>query len=303
MIILSTLCLSVYAQHNQTIKKTVIAAEGLNLRSGPSMTSPVIHSIRFLDQVEVPLEESGSLDTLKVLKFDTWNDTQYKSYVSGRWVKAKHKNKVGFVFSAYIQLLDNRHENTFDQQYGINFVGTNCFDNVHRNRRIKWKGVYKIKDKYFIKDVSLNYYDDQGEMTGFGTTTNQNRNLLFVVGSSNERFRNGEVKGTYYQSGLSFGLDNKAAKNEVDGFSTESNKTESTNLFLHKNGIKENISEDIHNWPNSLIWKGDLDGDEIDDYIISFGDKGGGYILFLSTEGNEEISVKPVAIYDYGYCC
>ena len=56
--------------------------------------------------------------------------------------------------------------------------------------------------------------------------------------------------------------------------------------------------------PGRVQWKGDLDNDGLDDFIIHFGSgKAGELVLFLSSKAEPGELFKKVARYVTKYCC
>ena len=51
------------------------------------------------------------------------------------------------------------------------------------------------------------------------------------------------------------------------------------------------------------MYSGDIDSDGLEDYIISYGEKPGFSILFLSSEANDGDALKAVASFYSTYCC
>ena len=279
---------------------TVIAIGGLNMRDSPSTEGQVITSIPFLDKVILLDETSSVRDTLGMIGFEDHSKNMYAHYLLGDWVQVRYQHKEGYVFNAYLMedetagLMQSEND-----QYGITFAAANCVGNIHRNKQIKWKGVFKNGDGYKIGDVRLEYYMSPDEMMGdwFGTTTRGDDFPLFIIGTTGERFRNGAIEGTY------FGF------NKYFDYTHGSSTIENLTVHVRENGPFLTITEGnqqqnldaIHGI--QVIWKGDLDGDGKNDYIFKKGDKESKTQLYLSSEAGDGELVRLVAAYYSGFCC
>ncbi len=287
----------------QTVYYTVIANNGLNLRSDSNLTSSVLLTIPFLSQVE-KLEKEIIPNS----------DLSTQTKIEGKWVKVKFKNKVGYVFDLYlIGHSDNQlseEEERQNNDFGVTFVGSNCIYNIHVNPRIVWKGVYKINNQFFIKDAKVSYFKSPGIYGGhdLGITTVNNDSLVFLIGSENNVFQNGKIYGNMvdwrnHKPIIKKWGDSIITSNygfiEIKKINRESLKV----MLTVENQTQIIDCDNSSHYPSSLRWRGDLDGDGKDDYIIQFGEKSSSTILFLSSQADQNQIAKPVAFYLSGYCC
>ncbi|MEM9858495.1 MAG: SH3 domain-containing protein [Bacteroidota bacterium] len=290
------------AQFGQN-KANVVAKDGLNIREEPNISSRVVYKAPFLSEVKIMEMNDTKLDTLETFTRYT-NGRDYVDYVLGGWIKIEVEKYIGYAFSAYLIPLSGDYFKTEDlnNEYGLSFVGSNCVDNVHRNKKIKWMGMYKISGGYSLAEVDLNYFNDFQELTGFAISTTQNKNLILVIGHEEGRFQPGELNGDYF--GWSSGkiVAEGGSKNVATSISfLEANKKESSwNLTIHERRGKQTLSK---GFPNRILWRGDLDRDEKNDYIIVFGDQVLTAVLYLSSKAENGKLVKAVAEYYFGYCC
>lgn len=280
-------------------EQTVVAVNGLNLRESPSLKSKVIASIPFLGKVQLLSESESFKDTVGTVCFLDYNKYTYKQYILGDWVKVQYQKQEGYVFNAYLmeeyseELLHN-----VDSQYALSFPGTNCYDNVHRNEDIRWKGVYKDGDMYEIRDVQLEYFMSMLDMDPhYGVTTQSNDSLLFMLGAVGKKFKNGIIEGNF--RGYEMGFD----------LSKDSLTSESLTLQPMEDVVYITITEGDQQQKVKLHssvfvqWKGDLDGDGKNDYIFTIGEESRSTNLYLSSEAEEGQLVKLVASYYSGDCC
>ena len=274
-----------------------MAVNGLNLRESPSLKGIVIASIPFLDKVKLVQEADTYEDTVGTVSFGGYND--FTQQIIGEWVKVQYQKKEGYVFNAY--LMSEYFEESSqgeDSQYALSFPGTNCYENVHRNKDIRWKGVFKNGNSYEVKEVNLEYYmsfDEMGQW--YGVTTDSNDSLLFMLGAVEDKFPNGQIAGRYRDYGMEF------------DYSKRSSTVENMTLHLLEDEAYLSISEGNQQQKIEshgvvfILWKGDLDGDGKTDYIFTIGEKSSSTVLFLSSEAEEGQIVNPVASYFSGYCC
>lgn len=280
-------------------KQTVIATKGLHLRESAGLSSKIITTIPFLEKVDPVFEAITQTDTISTMNFRDYDGNIYEDYITGEWIKVKYNGEEGYVFNAYL-LQGNDYQSTenVNDVYGITFVGLDCVENIHRNKDIQWKGVFKEGDQFEIRDVHISYYLYQDEEYGaFGTSTEENEDLLFLVGNENDQFNNHQINGKYYTDEWVFDYDQ-------DSSSFENLKLQrddySTYLTISEDGIDQKM--EVYGVVQ-LMWKGDLDGDGKNDYILTYGEAGTSTVLYLSSEAEGNQLVKPVAEYYSGYCC
>ena len=288
------------ADATEQIELTVIATGGLNLRENPTLDGKVLATIPYLEKVAVLDEAVSQTDTVGIVNYGDSESNFYQDHVVGEWVKVKHQNYEGYVFNAYLmqEYLDEPSQGKEDQ-YAISFDGVNCVENIHRNKNLKWKGVFKDRDQFEIRDIRLEYYMSQHDEYGAwcGTVTKANKSPLFMIGAVGDQFKNGPVEGTYYENGWIF------------DYSSDSSTVENLTLHVLENEAiltitegrqqqKLNASYGIH-----IVWKGDLDGDGKNDYIFTLGEESSNTTLYLSTEASEDQLISPVATYYSGDCC
>jgi Bacterial SH3 domain len=285
---------------------TVISTTGLNLRAKPNTSSKVITKIPFGDKVEIMEKIFYGIDTIgsyKDYEFDSGKEFQIP--IIGNWVKVKYKNFEGFLFSAYLynsrfasNLIDEIKQSEINKKYILLFPGTYCNYNYWFYPNIQWYGMYEEKNEFSLKEIKLSFYREwHGELADMGITTNNNKNLLFIIGTT-DRMIEGKVEGKSLKKLHIKGID------EVKEFELSYNNRKSK-LIIKKDNLSQIISK-INNqylYPTSVVWIGDLDKDGKKDYIIQYGEKSSKTILYLSSESEKDKIIKPVAIFYSGYCC
>ena len=290
-------------QHDLSQNYIVISTNGLNLRMDPGTNSEVLLSIPYGEKVRIIEQDEKYLDTIGGHTFYSSGSKTHFSHLTGYWVKINYKGIEGFVFDAYLyvditDLMDNLDPN-INKDFVLLFPGNSCNYNFWFNNKLKWYGIYKLKETVHLKQISLSYYKDySSELGDVGISTNDNKNLCFIIGSKysliNES-KSGEYSYEWYMNNF----------DKFPEFYFEENSYGKA-LILElgkRNQILNPKNEDYLMSPSNIIWKGDLDGDNHPDYIIHFGSKQGRTVLYLSSEAVNNQIVKPVAIFYSGYCC
>lgn len=142
-------------------------------------------------------------------------------------------------------------------------------------------------------------------MTFLDISFGNNCNLLFVLGTK-ERVMPQNTTGVFSQGGMASNLFNPQATNRMlkDLWLV---RRPNHDWVFEQGDIKQELSvpgvSDPYAFVHSLIWHGDIDGDDEEDYIIKFGEKVSYIVLYLSSEAIEGQIAKPVAIFYTGYCC
>ena len=281
----------------------VISKSGVNLRTEPSVHSEVLKSIQFLGKVKSLEPISSPLlpgDTLYSYYVRTKSNEAHEKFIIGTWRQVVHQKDTGYINDAFLSWLDNSKSDSLNINYGIAYQWGNCFDNIHRNKYIEWKGLFRTEQGYEIRDIELDYYKTNNELAWIDIRIDDIKDLILCLGSDNSTFFNGPIEGEYFKNGQIFEFSREPSiKSNFDFFEVQIIDKYPT-LFLKKGSELQRLQSGS---PASLLWKGDLDFDNEDDYIISFGDKAMGTFLYLSSEAGPDEIVKPVAVYSSGYCC
>jgi len=294
---------------------TVISNKGLNLRKSPTKEADIVRRISFLDSVNVLANSTSYPDTTGSCEFYAQDGQHYRNYIRGKWIKVSYKGAEGWAFDAYLTKLSKKKSRDYpnlNESFGFSFVGSDCSSNIHDNQNIQWKGVFENKGKYYMKNIEVTYFQTPGLYDyDICTTAQDNEGLLFIVGADSDVFAEGEITGTYYDTGKgkiqgqasTTPYDEEILTN-FDFLKIKRLDTDRTKLILAVGQLTQEFETDaISKGPESLIWKGDLDKDGKEDYIIAYGFKSSATILYLSSQAKEGEIVKPVAVYETGFCC
>ncbi len=274
----------------------VISTTGLNVRSGPSLNAKKIGALPFNATVTLIEKKEINRDTLG--EAGIWyheNSNLNKIALSGYWVKVKTKELTGYVFSSYLFEKWNR-PSLFANQ-GINedhiilFPSQGCFDNFRYNSNLNWFGVYVVDNQDIIKPVKPSFFNIENQMAGFCITAHKPENLRLIYGTkadlSTVSAGSSQMLNGFYSSNF----------DDYPEFNLKGEK-----LYLKRNGKVQLLNEQF-GFAYSIFWKGDIDNDGKQDYILHFGEKAGYTVLFISSEASENEIVKPVSIFFSGYCC
>lgn len=190
-----------------------------------------------------------------------------------------------------------------DFGYGMLETGTFFEGEITSQSGELWLGLYNTNDIFELRTVELivvakSSLADRadGVKTGSGVSVSyEEGTLLFLLRSENNRFSEGVVSPEIFDSGnLEIGVSLSAGENMKIFTTTEG-------LFFTDGVITQRLSNvypDSYGEGVSVLWVGDLDGDNKIDIILDdqphyafryF------YRLFLSSEASEDELVKEVA--------
>jgi len=272
------------AWHTSIDYRTVIATSGLNMRSAPSLKASVVKLIGYGRIVEV--EEA-------LTKKDTIRKGQ-DSELIGTWLRVKYGNRKGYMFNRYLANI-SRHSfptELIDKDYVLLLEGVSCQPNFQYRKNFNYTGVYKtISGNYRAKKVNVTYSSNQDPQNEcYQVVTDEQEKLLFIVGSRNEPITVHEGHFSYYQN-----LDEQKGKVVRQVY------------YDMQTGFVEycydNISSDLSDASQSvrsIVWRGDLNTDGIDDFIIQYGAEQGKIVLHLSSTKHDGQLHKAVAEYYVG---
>ncbi|MFK7773167.1 MAG: SH3 domain-containing protein [Saprospiraceae bacterium] len=296
-----------------TNQNVVISPNGLSIRIKPSLKSKKLGAVPFGEKVKIDDDKSHGWDTIGNYKYFYGEEDSYTSPITGHWVKVKYQNIQGFMFNAYLYYYapyssyDSVIKKKLNKDFALLFPGENCFTNINFAPNMNWYGLYFEKGKYSLRKTTISFYRVFSDMLDFGISSNDNKNLLFILGSK-KPLKQKTIKDSFWrghnQSLYPF-KDEYHEEFKKHGIEFQQKEGESLSIILKDKSKSQllNPKELQISYPSGILWKGDLDGDGKPDYIFHFGEKSGQTILYLSSEANGEEIVKPVAAYFSGYCC
>lgn len=302
--------------------RTVISTTGLNMRSLPRVDAKIVTSVPFGEVLEAVWQEASVIDTIGFhdfsWKYEDGSIHEYKEPIDGSWMKVYYKGKQGYMFNSYLAYGDvfskisDAHKEIM-KNYALLYPGNDCYADFHYDHGWFWYGFY-IKDNTLIpKEVDVSFFSRINEVIpgecNYVTSTNDNNNLNFIIGSKSpmnlnpiknlldrnechEWHRPKVSNECLEQVNLSFEFDKDAQWGEGKLYLKYKGKTQLLNPKEYEFAYFMGVS-----------WVGDIDGDDKDDYIIIYGEKGGESVLYLSSAAKKGQLVAPVAINYHGYCC
>ena len=310
---------AVFADTSRGGWRYVISTDGLKLRTKPHRQSKVLQTVLFGEKVQVIAPQHFGRDTVGQLEYFNIEEKPFQVPIDGYWVKVRYKQTEGYMFSAYLGRAINEvqeADKSLNQEFVLLFPFIGCFSNIFYHPEWHWYGIYKQDGLTSIKKVKVSFYSLPMGLFGDAISANDNRNLQFIVGSRNplseKTIQNkiGYERSFYNLPLFTFEgtpIDSVLRRYNlaVSGDKTvdRANYWDSQKLVFHKNGIHQGIKPPSHDGHWYLVWCGDLDGDDSDDYIIHFGEKWAGTVLYLSKPAGKGQVVKPVAVFYSGYCC
>ena len=285
----------------------VISTGGVEIKESPDPNSKTIAMADFLDTLTAIRGSYNVHDTLRFTLYSYYNEEEEirETWMKAAWVKVKHEEVSGFVLNSHLKGHNPRYRSEkrelLDYRYGLTLPGYTCFENIHPNKNMKWYGLYRYKLGYKIKEVEIDYHT--GNMS-YLTTTNQDRDLIFLLGSSNDRLIPGEVEGDRWKYSC-FNHQYATPPNNKYGNIELREEGRNFRLYLKENGKEQLLNPEALDvsYPRFVFWVGDIDRDGAKDYIIHYGEKNSSTVLYLSSAAGEGEIVRPVAIYKSGYCC
>ena len=290
----------------QTVEYQVISTTGLNLRTAPDPGSKILKTLPYGTRIQMLKDSIGTLDTLKTNRFYGSEGYEYVSHLRGRWAKVEHDETVGYVFNAFIDYYYDRPyiREVFpklNQSVRLLPVGESCEDVYRYDPALNWYGLYLHDGKMELRPVRVSQYriiENEGGLMTNCTSTDDNRHLRYLIGSE-------KVLPT--GSKPAFAAANWYEENFANFPELSTTFTEGTpdrcdlnvQLGLHGNFGAAVCGYDYH----SVLFKGDLNGDGLPDYIVCRGDTTSTHVLYFNTRDDSGVRLEPVAALQYGPCC
>ena len=304
----------------------IISTTGINLRADPYTRSTIIGKIPYGEEIIVIEKLKETVYTLNS-KYG-WYSKQ-KSYeipIKGYWIKANYRGEIGYLFSGYLASKEAgfwqpKHKyDSFNKEYFLLFELGNCWYNYPKNNDWHWYGFFIANGQGNFKKINPSFYVSEDkwaiEPTSYHVFSNEESYPIFMLGSKKELPEQVNISSDDFNcfDSYAYTYDPKIIQKklaEAGIILKNSTKHSRGKLYITDvNGKEFPMGESrlnpaaIHeNFLNNVVFKGDIDNDGIDDYILTFGDKSSQTVLFLSTATKDGELVAPVAVYFNGYCC
>lgn len=296
----------------------VTARSGLNLRSKPNLSSPIITKVDYAETVK--LEHKDDYGYALIDSIVTESSAKY--YSKGFWIKVNHNGVSGFMNTAYLYPVYKNYgnyeiEKTMNQDYVLLKPGFGCRDNIVKGiNDFIWYGLYQKGAEVSLKKIKFEFFRSDGEMSDLSVVAKDDKNLNYIIGSkkplqvgpivgkmnNHHFFKDEEVSDTLER--VSF--QNEYCQVKIKGIyhTWQSNKGRIEKyhklykVYAHLDGNTQLLNE-----MGYINWVGDIDQDGYMDYISTVGEKNARTYLYLSSERSKDQIVKPVGVYYSGYCC
>jgi len=215
----------------------------------------------------------------------------------GSWIKVQYQNLEGFVFDPYV--VPSRWQVPtvpIDPAYALLMPICSCLPNFQYSPDKMWKGVYAEDSTYVMKEVKFSYHRQKAEIgEEVCISTAEEEQPLFIIGSNYML----DVNGGQYSRPY----------NNFDGFDEQlpiSRNFSFEEDFINFSYCYENRDIELNEgetYPQSIVWRGDINSDQVDDFIIEYGVKMSKLVLVISERKKGEVVFNRVAEYYHGYCC
>lgn len=286
------------AQNNEidTGLNYVIANGGLKLRDGPSKKHKALLVIPFGSLVQYMDYKSYNIDSINIL-----NEEYSKTYY-GNWVKVKFNNTVGFVLDSYLFYKiegESRFNLEVNKNYFLLFPGCGCAsENIYNPSEWHLYGYYLTEDNlYEVKKVNVSYLSTKEYTCDLLITVSEEKGLQFVIGY---KYPPPIFSGLIISKEISYSYENAITLFPKFGLDCSSYPGD---LTLKKDNKSQILSKPKFDLLTDIYFIADFDGDQENDFIIGYGEKGHIKVLYLSSLAKANELLKIVAIFYGGYCC
>jgi hypothetical protein len=268
----------------------VIAISGAPLQEEPDANAPVIKIIKFGETIQI----------IEKLHSEILQDAISETNMSGTWVKVKHHNGEGYMFSAF--LASGRYPFTDANEFDIMLKGRNCVPNFKYSPAHHYYAIYDTDEGAFLKQVKLSFYVIHEIPEGadiwewYTIDTDFYGSPTFILGAP-KKFQEKKINSVSVQtfepgSTHQHGAYKIKVDSKYDGYWTVLN-------FVDSNG---KIIQAIET--GDLIWCGDVDQDGKMDFLYLEGEpKAGSVVLALSSHALPGQAFKIVGNYESSSCC
>ena len=300
----------------ETSQNTVIAKNGLRMRSAPNLQGDKILTIPFGKEVEI----LSDLSYGKLLENGETSQDKEANLLDnfvGDWAKISYNGKIGYACNAYLyysfsdeETLKDEKEKDINQDIVLLKTESNCISNIYPQKGRYWYGLSENNQLEAVEvEYSTSYAD--GVDAYFLETSSTGDNADFIIGSK-EPMQSIQLYNDFTKSlFLTSKMDEKAMailqKHNITFKSKEKDNESFFMLILERDGkqqvLNPNREEQPYDYAVNIEWAGDIDGDGKSDFIISYGEESVQCILYLSSKATGNQLVKPVAVWYTGYCC
>jgi hypothetical protein len=269
---------------------SVIAISGAPLLKEPHTGAPAITTAKYGETVEI----------IEKMHRDTLQDPISENDMKGTWVKVKHHQQEGYMFSAF--LASGKYVFTDANDFDILLKGTSCVPNFKFAPWHHYYAIYNTGDGGFLKQVRISFYVTHEIPEGvdiwewYTIDTDFYGSPAFILGAPKtlgEKTINTVSAGTFKPGTVhQHGAYRIKVESKYDGFYTVLN-------FVDASGKTVQSIE-----TENLMWCGDMDQDGKLDFLYLEGEaKAGSVVLALSSYAAPGHAFKIVGNYETSSCC
>jgi len=294
LILILTISLSIPNAQNIPSSKDnsmlVISTAGLHIREQPTSRSKSLALVKFGKRVKLMDDSSSGSDTLKL------NNGEH---IVGEWRKVTYKNMVGFMFRPYL-LSINREQfpvKRINNNYALWYGTGTCFNNIQYDEGLNWLAFGVDKNgRETVKKIVPSFYWEKGPIEDYiMLETKLNFQPHFVVGN--------KEKWPPTQAGIFNKIDyeKKFDESRVINKQIYFDEKRDALIYCYENRDIDFSYDNLRAY--AVRWRGDLNHDKVDDFIIQYGDKSGKVVLIQSNLSKKQNPFERIAEFKIGYCC
>ena len=296
LILFIFLGLNVHLSNNQNILESkdnsmvVISTSGLNLRESPTSKSKSLFLVSYGTRVEIIAEEEFGSDTIQI---------NMDKAIIGKWKKVAYLGMEGYMFRPYLLSI---RKNAFpikriNDEFALWYGRGSCYNNIQYDPRLNWFAVGKGENNNIISEkIRPRYYWEKGAIVdNIMLETNLDFQPKFLIGTK------GNLKKSL--TGIFNKIDPIKDFQESRKINNQMyyDKETGSLIYCYENREVDFSYPDLRTY--GLLWRGDLNMDGVDDFIIQYGIKSSKIVLLLSDPTDYEKPFKRVAEFKSGYCC
>jgi hypothetical protein len=280
----------------------VISNNGVHIREKPDKTAKIVMTLVYGEFVTLLDDGKGVPDTIGTTLQFGHRQRSTEQKITGKWVQISYKGFVGFCFDSFLCSPEKQTVAGVNDDFVLLFPYCTCFFNYPKTNDRYWYGIFQIDSTHFrVAEIKPQYWVKHDEsLLPLCISADKIDSLLFMVGTKRKLTQHiitGDFQMDCYNSNINSNM------NVHKGFFYDQASDQLSYCF---NGIEQilfavDLSREIY--PSCISWRGDLDGDQKDDFIIDFGEKYGQSILFISHDTEKGKLLRAVACYYSGYCC
>ncbi|MEO7176363.1 MAG: hypothetical protein ABIV51_10685 [Saprospiraceae bacterium] len=283
------------------VKVRVSAKSGLVIRDLPSSKGRVVYKVPYW----------GKLDACSLRERPDTIDN-----IPGAWISVKLGKYQGYMFDGYLCEIDSSVDAKTDFRLEFEEINCSC---INYDPTLNWYGVYRTNGGDSLLKVEIEIYKMElmeNSSIDLLRTNIKDRESLFLIGSkiplTERKIGYGTDRHDFVYPGQSFRMRGGIVLNALGNVKSIGYCPEIENYKLRLSnegfgGWNQDLTPDFSMVGECkmmyLIWNGDLDGDQLDDYVFEeAGTVSSVRTLFLSSQATSGNFVKKVNAKNIGGC-